>query len=103
MQGKPVETLEGLSRVEVMSARRKREDHEDESARISTNLVSARQKVGLSWLRQQQTFSSSAVRNYRWTVGSGQQGKPMEGLRKEVMRVQEENEKEKAKKCLRKE
>jgi len=27
----------------------------------------------------------------------------MEGLRKEVMRVQEENEKEKAKKCLRKE
>jgi hypothetical protein len=34
MQGKPVE---GLSRVEVMSARRKREDHEDESARISTN------------------------------------------------------------------
>jgi hypothetical protein len=37
------------------------------------------------------------------TVGSGQQGKPMEGLRKEVMRVQEENEKEKVKKCLRKE
>ena len=81
MQGKPVE---GLSRVEVMSARRKREDHE------------ARE--------YQQTFSSSAVRNYCcWTVGSGQQGKPMEGLRKEVMRVQEENEKEKVKKCLRKE
>jgi len=31
------------------------------------------------------------------------QGKPMEGLRKEVMRVQEENEKEKVKKCSRKE
>jgi len=31
------------------------------------------------------------------------QGKPMEGLGKEVMRVQEENEKEKMKKCSRKE
>ena len=45
--------------------------------------------------RAREYQQTSAVRNYRWTVGSGQQGKPMEGLRKEVMRVQEENEKEK--------
>ena len=88
MQGKPVE---GLSRMEVMRVQQESaKTTRTKSARISTNLY--------LWSIAVQRETTN-----RWTVGSGQQGKPMEGLRKEVMRVQEENEKEKVEKCSRKE